>query len=98
MNPWLVFVLVSVAVMRLVETTKELIPWPVQPWVKGVYAMVLGTVIAAFVVEDDFLLLGLAAGGGSALCHEVRSYLAVRGDEAKVTVISRTSPGRRVRV
>lgn len=98
MNLWLAFVLISFAVMRLVETSKEIVPWPLQPWFKGAYAMVLGILMAAFVVEDDFLLLGLAAGGGSALCHEVQAYLSVRGDEAKTVVIGRAGGGRRVRL
>lgn len=84
--------------MRLVETAKEVVPWPLQPWFKGVGSMVLGVLISAFVVEDDFLLFGLAAGGGSALCHEIRAYLSVRGDEAKTVVIGRAGGGRRVRL
>lgn len=102
MNDWLALLLISLAAMRVIETLKELIPWPLQPWTKGVLAMLLG-LTGTWLLADgqdwerlsEWIVFGLGAGGLASILHEVRSVLMLLGDTFKVEVIAKASGRRR---
>jgi hypothetical protein len=99
MNDWLALFLVALATARLIETLKELIPWPLQPWTKGALAMALG-LTGAWLLDvggttGQHVGFGLGSAGLASLLHEVRSTLALVGDTMKVSVIQRAAARRR---
>ena len=86
-------ILVGLGVMRLLETIKEIVPWPMQPFFKSILATVIGAALSVWLSDDlkDRVLITLGAAGTSALSHEVRDYLSVSGDRAKLDVMIRSA-------
>ena len=99
MNDWLALILVGLGTMRVIETLKELIPWPLQPWTKGALAMGRGMGGVALLGNDlgggRLVVFGLGSAGLASLTHELRSMLALLGDTFKVQVIQRAAARRR---
>lgn len=102
MNDWLGLLLIALGATRVIETLKELIPWTLQPWTKGVLAMGLG-LIGTWLLADgqgwdspsEWIVIGLGAGGLASILHEMRSVLMLLGDTYKVEVIQKASGRRR---
>lgn len=86
---WLWLVLISLAVLRIVETMKEIVPWPMSGRGKSVLSIIIGIALSAWLNDDvkTTVLLGLGATGLSMIFHETRATLSYIGDRARLDVI-----------
>jgi hypothetical protein len=85
--------LVALGAMKITEFAKELIPWPVEAWVKSAFSLVTAGVLGFVVGAGPVEILG--AWGGAALCHEIRSVLSLNSDDKKQQIILRQAGRRR---
>lgn len=81
------------AVMKITEFAKELIPWPVAPWTKSVFSLVTAGVLGIIAGLGGVEILG--TWGGAAVAHEITAVLAMISDDKKQQIILRTSGRRR---
>lgn len=102
MNDWLALILIGLGTMRMVETLKEIFPWPLQPWWKGMLPILLaltGTWLLAdgqgWDSPSEWIVFGLGSAGLASVAHELRSTLSLLGDTYKVQVIQRAAARRR---
>lgn len=86
-------VLVALAAMKATEFIKELIPFPVDPWVKSVISLGL-TVVFGLVAGTEALVIA-GAWGLAALGHEIRACLSMISDDKKQQIILRNAQRRR---
>ena len=82
--------IVALATVKLIETAKEIVPWPIRPWPKTVASIVIPIALSAWLCDDvrSTILQGLGAAGLALVLHEVRATVSYIGDRAKVDVIT----------
>lgn len=86
-------ILISLAAMKATEFLKELIPFPIDPWMKSVLSLVFA-VLFGLVVEAEALVIA-GAWGGAALAHEIRAVLSMISDDKKQQIMLRAPAPRR---
>lgn len=89
-------VAIGIGTMKLVELIKEVVPWSLQPWTKSVSTIVIAGTAVGIRRGRKAPVMGsvittLAAAGVAALAHQTQRYLLMKGDEAKVAVMVRTT-------
>lgn len=86
-------ILISLAAMKATEFLKELIPFPLDQWMKSVLALVFA-ILFGLIVEAEVLVI---AGGwaGSALAHEIRAVLSMISDDKKQQIMLRAAVPKR---
>jgi len=85
-------ILLALVGMKVTELAKELIPWPVAPWTKSLFSLVIVGVAGSLVGQRPLVVAG--AWGGAALAHEIRAVLSMISDDKKQQIILRGSPRR----
>jgi membrane associated rhomboid family serine protease len=81
--------LAALAVYKLIQFFKALLPKKPMPWVTLLFSLTLGILAAAYIRADDWLLYGLAIATLSGACHAVLRVITLHGDLALKRVLTR---------
>jgi hypothetical protein len=90
-------VLISVAlafgIVKVIQLIKEILPWPVEAWVKSTLTLAFAGLGALPFVSGpgQWVLVAGGAAGLAGLIHQVTRLVTFVGDKAKTDVIVRTT-------
>lgn len=97
-SPGLAVLIAGLGAMKITELTKEMLPWPMQPWTKSFISILMAGVLVALVEQDNNqqgVLMMFGAAGVAGLSHEIADMLSLATDFLKQQVILRSAGRRR---
>jgi hypothetical protein len=88
----LISVALALGIVKIIQLIKEILPWPVEAWVKSALTLALaGLGALPFVAgPGQWVLVTGGAAGLAGLIHQVTRFVTFAGDRAKTDVIVRT--------